>query len=71
MRTAKEPGQALRLIEAETRAEHAIARVREFDPNWRPRPSAYGSIEGLIRAHNADTEQAQARLRELARLQFP
>jgi hypothetical protein len=65
-----EPGQALRLFEAETRAEHAIARVRELDPGWRPRPSAYESIEGLIRAHESDVQQAQARLRELARVQF-
>src|SRR5262249_59960160 len=61
-----EPGQASRLFEAETRAELAIARVRELDPKWRPRPSAYESVEGLIRAYESDAEQAQARLRELA-----
>jgi hypothetical protein len=61
-----EPGQASRLFEAQTRAESLIARVRESDPKWRPRPSAYESVEGLIRAHESDAEQAQARLRELA-----
>jgi hypothetical protein len=61
-----EPGQAIRLDQAQARAEIAIARVREIDPNWRPRPSAYESVEGLIRAYEADAEQAQARLRELA-----
>jgi hypothetical protein len=59
-------GQANRLFEAQTTAEKSIARVREIDPNWRPRPSAYESVEGLIRAYEADAEQAQARLRELA-----
>jgi hypothetical protein len=61
-----EPGQASRLSEAQTRAEATIARVRQIDPSWRPRPSAYESIEGLIRAYESDAEQAQARLRELA-----
>jgi hypothetical protein len=65
-----EPGQEIRLLEAETRAQAAIARVRELDPSWRPRPSAYESIEGLIRTHLSEAEQAQSRLRELARLQF-
>lgn len=60
-----EPGQASRLFEAETRAEFHIARVRKIDPTWRPRPSAYESVEGLIRAYESDAEQAQARLREL------
>jgi hypothetical protein len=60
-----EPGQASRLSEAQTRAEATIARVRQIDPNWRPRPSAYESIEGLIRAYESDAEQAQARLRDL------
>jgi hypothetical protein len=61
-----EPGQASRLFEAETRAEFAIAHVRKLDPHYRPRPSAYESVEGLIRAYESDAEQAQARLRELA-----
>jgi hypothetical protein len=65
-----EGGQALRLIEAQTRAQNAIVRARELDPNWRPRPSQYESVEGLIRAHVSEAEQAQARLRELARQQF-
>src|SRR5262249_51691693 len=60
-----EPGQASRLFEAQTRAEKTIARVREIDPKWRRRPSAYESVEGLIRAYEADAEQAQARLHEL------
>ena len=59
-------GQANRLFEAQTRAEKSIARVREIDPKWRPQPSAYESVEGLIRAYESDAEQAQERLREVA-----
>ena len=61
-----EPGQANRLLEAQVRAETAIARVREIDPTWRPRPSAYEGIEGRICAYESEAEEAQARLRELA-----
>jgi hypothetical protein len=63
-----EGGQANRLAEAEARARDAIGRVRELDPSWRPRPSAYESVEGLIRTYESEAEQAQARLRELADL---
>jgi hypothetical protein len=41
------PGQAARLAVVEARARDAISRVHEVDPNWRPRPSAYESVEGL------------------------
>jgi hypothetical protein len=64
-----EPGQAARLAIAEARAREAIARVRELDPNWRPEPGFEGSVEGQIRAYEAQAEQAQARLRELTRYQ--
>ena len=62
-----EGGQAARLVEAQARAESSIARVREINPTWRPTPSAYESVEGLIRAHNAAASEAQARANELAR----
>jgi hypothetical protein len=65
-----EQGQAARLDVAQTRALDAAARVRELDPNWRPRPSAYESVEGLIRAYEAEAQEAQARARQLARLGF-
>jgi len=57
--------QEARLAEAELEARDAIARIREHDPNWRPRPSAYGTVEGLISAHRADAQQARARFAEL------
>ena len=61
------PGQAARLAVAEARSTDAINRVREIDPNWRPSPGAYESVEGLIRAREAEAQQAQARFLELQR----
>ncbi|MBM3529056.1 MAG: hypothetical protein FJX62_13285 [Alphaproteobacteria bacterium] len=60
------PSQAARLAAAEAQSRDAIQRVRELDPNWRPQPSTYESVEGLIRAHRAEAREAEARLRELA-----
>lgn len=59
------PGQATRLAEAEAEAARAIARVREHDPNWKPRASAYSTIDGLISARRADAQQARERFAEL------
>jgi hypothetical protein len=61
------PGQAARLAAAEARADEAIGRVREIDPNWKPSPSLYGSVEGLIAAREAEAREAQARLDEFGR----
>jgi hypothetical protein len=62
------PGQAARLAEAQARAHDAIARVQQLDPNWRPRPSAYESVEGLIRTYAAEAREAEARIAELGRV---
>jgi hypothetical protein len=61
------PGQAARLAVAQARAKEAIARVREADPTWRPSPSMYQSVEGEIRAYEAEAQQAEARFLELQR----
>ena len=61
------PGQAARLSAVEARAQEAIRKVREVDPEWKPPPSIYETVEGLIRAREADAEQAQARFLELQR----
>jgi hypothetical protein len=66
-----EPGQFLRLTFAEARANDAIARVREIDPNWRPQRNFSNSVEGQIREYEVQAEQAEARLRELARFEPP
>jgi hypothetical protein len=48
------------------RADSAIARLREIEPNWKPRPSAYETVNGLIEKYRADAQQAQDRASELA-----
>lgn len=57
--------QATRLAEAELAARDAIARVWQHDPNCRPRPSAYETVEGLISARRADAQQARDKFIEL------
>jgi hypothetical protein len=63
-----EAGQAARFVEAQTRADDAISRVREFDPNWRPTPSFKETVEGSIRSYEAEAREAQARASELAKV---
>jgi hypothetical protein len=62
------PGQEAELQGVQARAEGAIARVRELDPNWKPTPSAYESVDGLIGKYRADAQQAQDRASELGRM---
>jgi len=61
------PGQAARLVAVEAQARDAVARVREFDPQWQPTPSISESVEGRIATAQAEAREAQARLSELAR----
>ena len=63
------PGQAARLAVAQARAHDAIARVRDLDRNWKPRPSLkYETVEGLIRTYEAEAQEAEAQIAELARV---
>jgi hypothetical protein len=62
------PRQEAELLGVQARAEGAIARVRELDPNWKPTPSAYESVDGLIRKYRADAQQAQDRASELGKI---
>jgi hypothetical protein len=62
------PGQEAELQGVQARAEGAIARVRELDPNWKPTPSAYESVDGLIRKYRADAQEAQDRASELGKM---
>jgi hypothetical protein len=59
------PGQQARLAVFEGQAREAVQRVRELDPKWQPAPSAYESVEGLIRAYQSDAQQARDRISEL------
>jgi hypothetical protein len=62
-----EPGQAARYAAADVRAQDAIRRVRELDPNWRPeKASAHeGGFESEIRRATDLAEEAEARVREI------
>jgi len=62
------PGQSARYAVAESRARERIALVREIEPSWRPTPNLYETVEGAIRAREAEAAEAQARLAELARI---
>lgn len=62
------PAQAARYALAEARARDRVARVREIDPRWSPRPSIYETMEGAIRARQAEASEAQTQLAELAKL---
>jgi hypothetical protein len=68
-----EGGQAARLVAANARAQDAIGKVREIEPNWRPRgESLYGTdIESQIRRANDLADEAEARIRELASFELP
>ena len=61
-----EPGQAARLATAQAWQRNAIARVREIEPNWRPKPSIHENVEGLIRTYEGEAREAESRLAELA-----
>lgn len=62
------PGQAAELQAVQARADGAIARVREREPDWKPTPSAYESVDGLIRKYRADAQQALDRASELGKI---
>jgi hypothetical protein len=62
------PGQAAELAAVRANYNNIIARVRERDPSWKPRPSLHEqSVEGFIRASKGETLEAEARLAELTR----
>jgi hypothetical protein len=64
------PAQAARLVAAQSHAREVVRRVREIDPAWSPTPSLVdpNSVGGQISAAEADGEQAEAQLLELAQL---
>ncbi len=57
--------QQIRLDGASARAQAAIARVRERDPNWQPRPSMAEGVEGEIATQEFYAREAEARLQSL------
>lgn len=63
---AATPAQEARHAVARAQAARAISQVRELDPSWRPKPSVTETVEGEIASFEVETQEAQARLRELA-----
>jgi hypothetical protein len=61
------PAQQARLAVSQARAEDAVRRMREIEPNWRPRPSLSEGVEGAILTNESVAREAQARLAELGR----
>jgi hypothetical protein len=60
------PGQQARLAASRLQADAAVARVRERDPNWKPRPSIVEpTIEGEIARNEHVAREARARLETL------
>ena len=57
--------QQIRLDGATSRAQAAIARVRERQPNWNPRPSMAEGVEGEIATQEFYAREAEARLQTL------
>ena len=65
------PAQIMRLSNATNAADAAIARVREIEPNWRPRPGVSETVEGEISAREREEREAVDRLAELTRDSVP
>ena len=65
------PAEIMRLSNATSAANASTARVREIDPNWRPSPQVYETVEGAISAREAEARQAEARFQELRRDAIP
>jgi hypothetical protein len=66
------PAQQARLVVANANAREAVARVQQLDPNWRAPQSATsrdnsGNYEVMIRAKEAERQEAEARYIALAR----
>lgn len=60
----------MRLANATASARYAAKQVRDLDPTWQPRRSSTETIEGEIRAREAEAHEARQRLAELTRARF-
>lgn len=59
------PGQEARLAVSIGRMREALRAVQRRDPNWRPTPQAYETVEGLIRANESVAQEAMLRALQL------
>jgi hypothetical protein len=60
------PGQAARLVIAESNWRAAVARAKGVDPNWHPTPGYEETVEGLISNLEAETKEAENHRSNLA-----
>src|SRR5438477_5739862 len=64
------PAQQARLAIASARAREAVSRVQQFDPHWRPQSltsrDSRDDAEVMIRAKEAETQEAEARFMALS-----
>lgn len=56
------PAQQIRLAHSQAAMQRAIRAVREKEPNWKPSPQAYETVEGLISSNRAIELQARMRI---------
>lgn len=55
------PAQEARLAVSIGRLQEALRAVRKIDPNWKPQPQLYSTVEGLIRANESVAQEAMLR----------
>ena len=55
------PAQEVRLAISTSRMQEALRAVHRREPNWKPTPQIYETVEGLIRANEATTQEAMLR----------
>ncbi len=59
------PAQEARLAVSIGRMQEALRAVHRREPNWRPTPQAYETVEGLIRANESIAQEAMLRALQL------
>ncbi len=59
------PAQEARLAVSAGRMQEALRAVHRREPNWKPTPQAYETVEGLIRANEAIAREATLRALQL------
>jgi hypothetical protein len=62
------PAEEALLEISHAQMQAAVRRVQQLDPNWKPGPSLYETIDGEIAANEGATREAQDRLYELSRV---
>jgi hypothetical protein len=59
------PAQEARLAVSMGRMQEALRAVHRREPNWKPTPQAYETVEGLIRANEFVAQEAMLRALQL------